>query len=821
MGHRPDAASLCKASIRILLFLVPLLPLVVTPFMFFPFVSGKSFAFRVAVEMMLGFYAMLALLDGASRPRLTPILRAVLLLVFIILVADLLGENRYRSFWSTYERMDGFVTLLHLAIYYLVATCVLDSDTWWRRFWNTSIVASVLMACYGLLQHAGWFAIYSGGERIDATLNNASFLAIYLLFHMFLAGLFMLKAGRPLLTAVYATVVVILSAALFLTATRSAILGLVLGSITSISILLWERRRDIGLRRFTFGLLAFIFSAFTVFAAVKDMEAVRANPVASRLAAVTWSGLQNENRFQVWSIAVRAIVDKPLLGWGQENFNYAFNRHFDPRIDPQEQWFDRVHNVPLDWLIAGGIAGFLAYALLFAALLRCLWRRGTYDGITRSLITGLLAGYAVHNMFTFDNLVSYVLFFSLLASVDSRSRRVDGTAMAMHWELHGALPQSLAALLLLFATMSLVYNVNVPAMRSAMILVRATSPQPEGPEKNLELFMQVLAIDSFGRNEAVEQLANVTTEITASKAPLALKNAFHSRSTEELNALARREIVDARYSFLAGKFFNHYRQYDAAIPYLKNAVTRSPNRTAAHEELGRSYLGTRDVENAFAEFSTGHALQPQFPDAGAVSAADESRRMRDSSASATPETEAVIEYVNVPSDHYMVTANLAEAFTIDRGERPGWTRTGNSWRAWTAQGHRGEFVPVCRFYGRAPSPLAGENAGIPGHHYAADPAECAARLEASLAQRSPASSTKGLVYEGTAFFVQLPENGICPLGTTPVYRMRKGDPDHFANYRFVTAIATKRELVAKGWIMEPNSVAYLCGAPAVNLIEKP
>jgi hypothetical protein len=51
------------------LFLIPFLPLVVANDMFFPFITGKNFWFRILVECALGAWVLLAIADPAYRPK--------------------------------------------------------------------------------------------------------------------------------------------------------------------------------------------------------------------------------------------------------------------------------------------------------------------------------------------------------------------------------------------------------------------------------------------------------------------------------------------------------------------------------------------------------------------------------------------------------------------------------------------------------------------------------------------------------------------------------------------------------------------------------
>ena len=46
-----------------------------------------------------------------------------------------------------------------------------------------------------------------------------------------------------------------------------------------------------------------------------------------------------------------------------------------------------------------------------------LWRSSELSRPERIALTAVLAGYAVHNLFVFDNLYSYIYFFAILPSL--------------------------------------------------------------------------------------------------------------------------------------------------------------------------------------------------------------------------------------------------------------------------------------------------------------------------------------------------------------------------------------------------------------------
>src|SRR3989344_3553367 len=84
---------------------------------------------------------------------------------------------------------------------------------------------------------------------------------------------------------------------------------------------------------------------------------VKNSPVLSRFASINVEETTTKSRFMIWNMAMQGLKERPILGWGQESFNYVFNKYYDPGMYGQEQWFDRTHNIIFDWLIAGGILG--------------------------------------------------------------------------------------------------------------------------------------------------------------------------------------------------------------------------------------------------------------------------------------------------------------------------------------------------------------------------------------------------------------------------------------------------------------------------------
>src|SRR3990167_9974496 len=215
------------------LFLVPFVPLVVSTSLFFPFITGKAFAFRLLVEIALVAYLVLAIRLPEYRPKFSWILVALTTFLVVMGLADFFGANSFKSFWSNYERMEGYITLLHLGAIFLVMGSVLKTEDLWNKLLATSLFASAIMAIYSFLQLAGKITINQGGVRVDGTFGNAAYLAIYMVFHIFFAGLLFMRFSENWQRILISVIGLMNLAILYFTATRGAVLGLLGGVLVA------------------------------------------------------------------------------------------------------------------------------------------------------------------------------------------------------------------------------------------------------------------------------------------------------------------------------------------------------------------------------------------------------------------------------------------------------------------------------------------------------------------------------------------------------------------------------------------------------------
>ena len=133
--------SLFDKALRLItyigIFAVPFTPLIVANSMFFPFITGKSFFFRIIIAVLVASWLLLCLRHREYRPRYSHVLGSGVAFLIIIFLANIFGLNPEKSFWSNFERMEGFLLLLHLGGCFLVFSSVMSVGNLWWRFVHT------------------------------------------------------------------------------------------------------------------------------------------------------------------------------------------------------------------------------------------------------------------------------------------------------------------------------------------------------------------------------------------------------------------------------------------------------------------------------------------------------------------------------------------------------------------------------------------------------------------------------------------------------------------------------------------------------------
>jgi len=598
------------------LFLIPLTPLLVADKFFFPFITGKAFYVRILIEIAVSAWVVLALLDKKYRPRFSWIGAAVICFVVWMFVADIFALNVTKAFWSNFERMEGWVLLVHLLGLFFASSAVLRVEKKWRAWFLTSLGVSLIMCAYAFLQLTGAVSIHQGSSRIDASFGNSAYLAIYFLFNVFIALWLALTEKHAWLKWSLIALSVLEAVLIFFTETRGTIIGLVIAlSLTAILAAITARKN---IRRLALGAIVLILVLTSSFYFARNSSFVQHSHVLNRVASISLA--DGQTRFTIWRMAFKGVLERPLTGWGQEGFNYVFNKYYDPSLYEQEQWFDRAHNAFIDWFAAGGIPAFLLYLALFGSALVLLWKSSELSHSERIALTAALVGYAVHNLFVFDNLYSYIYFFAILALIDSQvarpSERLEKIpVLEPSYGITYALP--IAAV----AVCALIWFVNVPGMRVATKMIVALSPSAD-IETNIAAFEDLAARPSFAAQEVREQIVSFASSmVRSSSATDVQKQRAVSLAVSEMQKQVATYPKDARERIQLAYIYRVSGNSVEALKEVQTALLLSPNKEGFWVEAGTIAWELGDTKEAQTDFNTAYALGRQFPSLAAYAAA--------------------------------------------------------------------------------------------------------------------------------------------------------------------------------------------------------
>ncbi len=391
------------------LFLTLLTPLIVNENFYFPFVGPKSLFFMGLTEIVFFLWLLLIWKNRRYRPKINPLILVLILFLLVMSLSSLLGTNFSQSFWSKFERMTGLLMWFHLFAFFLVISSVFKTIKDWKKFFIVSIIVAFLVSLVAFLEIAQVKPFIISPQQ-GATLGNTSFLGVYLLFNIFFALWLFFQEKKWhwkicfLISIIFSFLIIFLSKA-------QAVLFCVLGG-WGLLFLFWLSSKT-KLKRL--GRIFLIISGILVLSGL-ILVFQPGNFIYDYLEKII------KPRYINWEIAWQGFLERPLLGWGPENYALYFPKLFNPCFfTPEcggEIWFDRTHNIIFDTLFSLGILGFLGYLGIFAALFYILikkyFKEQVIDFWTFSIFTILPIAYFIQNLTVFDMVSSFLMFFLVL-----------------------------------------------------------------------------------------------------------------------------------------------------------------------------------------------------------------------------------------------------------------------------------------------------------------------------------------------------------------------------------------------------------------------
>jgi len=382
----------------------------------FPYISGKVYLFRLLMLISFFLWVALMLKDKKYRPKFKNLLiMATILFLAGLTISAFFGVDLIYSFFSGFERGEGIIQFAFWILFFLMATSLLKSRKDWQVFIGLFIVASLATSIYG------WFN-YQYGGRVQGTFGNPAYLGGFMIFSIGFSiiaiekKLYNMRFSTLLLTAFIVFFVI----TLIFTQTRGDWIGLGVGfAVFAISSVFLLRKENKKLAIITGCFLLIGLISLGLVFTFRNSDFIKNSETLSRLTEIAqfWNLPSIKERLLTWQIAIKGFKDKPIFGWGPENFGAIFNKYYDYRVGLEEPWFDKPHNVPLSILSEGGIFSFSLYLLWIFSIFFLISRIFKHQKLLAITLASIYSAYFTQGLFLFDNHPVYAGLFLFLSFV--------------------------------------------------------------------------------------------------------------------------------------------------------------------------------------------------------------------------------------------------------------------------------------------------------------------------------------------------------------------------------------------------------------------
>lgn len=601
-----------------------LMPLVFIPIVIFPFVFSKLIAFQILIGLTFPAYLALAWIEPKHRPQKHVLFLAILSYFVAVACSVVFAVDPLRAWWGNQERMNGLFTLLHFLAWLMMAVGVVKTWEQWKKVLNYEVVLSGIMAIVALLQKVNpKLLLFPAGPRVGGLLDNPIYMGAYQIFNLYFLALLFIKTRSTSLRVWYGFLALLDIGAFIAAQSRGNLVGLGAGIIVfALFYALFTKSK-----KYKYLVLG---SAATVFVLYGILFAFRNTPFVqqSSFARLTSFSTTIDTRFIAWHIAWDGFRERPLTGWGFDNFHILFNLKYNPyslRYSAYETWFDRAHNTVLDVLSMTGILGFITFFAIFGTLFFSVWRafrRQWIDLSTASILISLPVAYFVQNLFVFDHPAAFSMSFLLYAfviaatrqgfmnSVPDASESVKGVAQKHDFSWTTFTIVQLVFVLIVWRTSVLPFHTSRLALLSngqfgtvqglAYAKQAAAIWTPYLDEQTFLLSRNIITISSQGN---LSKISQPDAYIALTKQLVVEELRRHPRNTNTLFVYARmlQELAGSNQAKLA-----------EVEKVYQDTIATSPKRQQLYFALARLYISENRLSDALETYKKVRDFDPEL-----------------------------------------------------------------------------------------------------------------------------------------------------------------------------------------------------------------
>ncbi len=611
-------------------FTMPMIAIVFSPSFLYPYIVGKAFVFRFSIIIALCSFFYLSFTNESHRPRVTPFVLSFTVFVFIVGLSAIFSIDPSRSFWGNYERMEGYINLLCLFILAISVTTFRIREVEWDKIfavhlWVSGIVSIVaisqkLVYMVGITKLSNTAVIglcFTQGDacRVDSFLGNPIYLGIYsaMTFWMIIYAIFAKKVKGDILPILAGINLL----AVYFSGTRGVWLGMALGFVVLVLSKYWfdgNRKAVVG-TLLSAALFLSLLTGFVIYA--KKNNIAQDVEVVARLSSVNTLFA----RWNIWKTAVVSWEQKPIIGWGEENFIHAFNLNYNPAMYGQETFFDHPHNTYLGWLVFGGLLGFLSFlfwvGMAIYGMVKSHLMQEKINDLVIPILLALTTTYLVHIFFVFDNLTSSLLFVLVCIYFG-------------HFHSYGVLNlqivnnkyKDIFRYVLIFVGLFLVYKViYLPSYANLLVIDAMTLQQTARSLEDLKevqkKYEQAIGLNTFGTYEIREFFLQRSLDLVNAAVKTDDQNvkaeviSFANSALLQFQKQIDNNPSDHRAKFMLGLYYLQTQNYDLAVQVLTKSLELAPNKQIALVYLAKAYALKDDMATAFKYYEQAINITPK------------------------------------------------------------------------------------------------------------------------------------------------------------------------------------------------------------------
>jgi len=386
----------------------------------------------------------------------------------------------------------------------------------WLVVFDLFLAVCLAVAIVSLDQFFGFntFIESSNGARLAATIGNAGYVGGYMVFGVFISLFLFFKRHNNWVRGYYATVFLIELFITVQTQTRGAYLALAFGLGVSTFYLCWFYFKDKRLKVAFLAVAILIAMAVSGIFVFKNSNFIKSNTILNRIASISLTNGTANNRMVTWKIGWQGFKERPIFGYGQENFYQPFDKYYTTKNS--EQWFDRCHNMICDRAITGGLIGLIGYLALLLVPFWALWRYYKKDYVekteikehlarryfTPTIFTILIIAYIIQNLFIFEALVTYIPLIIILSFVGLFGKNFDFKFLDKKIFKTGSL------IFVGIAFLPTIYFFNLKPIGANIDFIKALSSQAS-LEQKIAGFEDTISRNTLGNQEYRRHFANV------------------------------------------------------------------------------------------------------------------------------------------------------------------------------------------------------------------------------------------------------------------------------------------------------------------------